>query len=168
VAKTQKTELRLVDKGLSRFVSGLNQRGQSAVFRGMNRAAALAVESMTDLADQQIYSTPERSYRRTMRLRGSMRAWVDHDAKGFDLHMQAAVSPKDYAPYNELGTYDHRVTPEEIQRRADQAAATLVKLEFGRGQGRGLEARPFFYPSFVFVSKMLPGLIWQEFRNITP
>jgi hypothetical protein len=169
VAKT--LEIKLVDQGLSRFIAGLNQAGQSAAFNALNRAAAQVTRDQQTLLQSQIYQTPLRGtppYQRSGVLARAPKAWVTHDPDGFDLHIETRIDAKDYAPFNELGTRDYRLTPAAIIQAAQAGTAALQKLEFGRGQGTGLEARPFFYPSVVHTFKRLPRFLTEELKKATP
>lgn len=161
-AKRGSLEVDFDDADFTRFFKGLNQAGQHAVFIGMQRLARETLEHAQELLERLIYATPQRGsppYERTGKLRRGVRTYVTTDQNGPTLWL---IATADYSDYNERGTYDYKITPEEIIQKARATNADLILLEFGRQPGqKGLEPRPWHYVSSVWAEKNLPRVVYR-------
>lgn len=143
----------------SEVYSGLMQ-----VVRDLTREAE---DYATELITVMIYDTPERGYDRTGMLRDSIVAtshMLSNDRWEIRVHARGGAGGREYASFNELGTYDLRRSFEDILAAAEFANARLIELNYGR-PGKGLEPRPWVIPTAVHVAREAPALILELIRN---
>ena len=148
---------------VERLFQKLERIGQRGARQIMTKMRIKGIEHAQELLDRLVYLTPERGYERTGKLRNSVKGFVRRDGGVTTLYMFVETSKAPYAQYVEHGTFDQARSEAEIielaQREARENLEVLI-LEFGK-EGKGMEARPFMYPTKVWLEIQLP----KEFED---
>lgn len=151
------------DKELRRALEQLRDAVPREVDLIARTLAGIGREYARDIITIAIYATPERGgYQRTRYLLRSIYGAVDSDKNASVVTLGAAA---EYSSYNELGTYDGEVAPDEVLERARKVKSDLIVLEYG-DVDRGLEPRPFILPALVMLERRVPGLVAQAYRRL--
>lgn len=131
------------------------------VREGLDQLRVDGVDHARELLDRLIYMTPMRGgYRRSRALTNNVAGFVRRERGGYAIYI---FDRENYAWFNELGTYDYAVSPEEVINRArSRSNSQLVMVEYGREDGMsGLEPRPFLFPTMVWLEATLPEYLEQ-------
>lgn len=156
-------DLRGLELQLGRTRSEVRLELVDVVRRLTREAEAYATELITVM----IYDTPERGYDRTGMLRDSIVAssnQLSPDRWEIRVYARGGAGGREYALFNELGTYDGHRTFEDILAATEFATARLIQLNYGR-PSRGLEPRPWVIPTAVHVAREAPALILEAVRK---
>lgn len=152
--------------GLRAHHRALHKHVPSNLNTAVSEAATEAREIAVDIVNAQIYDTPERGYDRTGALKDSITARKERPSKTkwrIIVSARGGAGGREYALYNERGTYDGRVTLESIRKRAEVMAG-LILLQYGN-PSKGLEPRPWTIPTMVMVSRFFAEMVMQAVRD---
>lgn len=147
--------------GLEQLLTEMDT-GLTAALPGL--AEDLKVQGVSDTQqrlDLMIYSTPERGYERTGKLRESIHGDASADGDGLTVALSGGPGArnKSYSEYNELGTFGSRVSLDRALKDARAADDPLGLPAYPRSSG--LESRPFVLPA---LAEMEDRLEEQLFR----
>ena len=146
---------------VDRLLQALSEFGRKDAGRvALQRVAVKSLQHALALLDALIYDTPPRGgYERTRRLRRGMKTFVREEDGGPVLYIINDARSKRGAPYpvyNELGTYANARNPADILAAAQgRVPSNLILMQFGK-VGRGLEPRPFFFPTVAYAEHIIP------------
>lgn len=152
--------------GLERHYKTLQAETMQNIDAGMSDLTGEARELAVDIVNAQIYDTPERGYDRTGALRDSIYTAKDRPKRTkwrLLVGARGGAGGREYALYNERGTYSGRVSLQSIRRRAE-AMQGLILLQYG-DPAKGLEPRPWTIPTLVMVARFLPKLVADAVRD---
>ncbi len=156
--------------GLQAHYRALERITTDNIDRGVSGLSGEAKDMAVDLINAQIYDTPPRGgYDRTGALKASVYAAKDRHRRTrwrIMVGARGGAGGREYALYNERGTYGGRVSLESILKRAEGAALTagLIRLQYG-DPSKGLEPRPWTIPTAVAVSRMFVAVVQQAVRE---
>jgi hypothetical protein len=123
----------------------------------MERLRVRGEEHFLRLVNALIYDTPERGgYSRTGRLKRGIKAHVVRE--GGQARLYLVNTQPAYPGYVEVGTYDNRLTIEEVLAMAEGVPDELILLDVPR-EGKGMEARPTLYPTWVYLARTMPEVV---------
>jgi hypothetical protein len=141
---------------ISDWLDRLEKAAVKAPLVAMQRLQVRGEEHALRLLNQLIYMTPERGgYRRTGNLRANFRVFAVQERGEARLYM--VNTTPGYPPHVEQGTYDNKLEPDDIISLAEGIPGEVILMDFGDAQGKGMEPRPSFYPTWVKLARELPG-----------
>lgn len=153
-----------LQRRMGKVTSGVRLELANVVRQLTQEAEAYATELITVM----IYDTPQRGgYERTGMLRDSIVAsshQLASDRWEIRVYARGGAGGREYALFNELGTFDNHRSFEQILAAANVATARLIELNYGR-PGKGLEPRPWVIPTAVHVARRAPLLILEAVRK---
>lgn len=166
MARRRRGLLQIDISGLEAHYKALDRLVAQNLDQGVSDLSGEAREIAVDIVNAQIYDTPERGYDRTGALRSSIYSAKDRRTRTkwrVIVGARGGAGGREYALYNERGTYRGRVSLVSIRRRAEVMAG-LILLQYG-DPSKGLEPRPWTIPTVVMLSRYFPTMVKQAVKD---